>query len=130
VPAGEDLVSRPCYGPPMTRRTNPFTVAALLLVTACGGKSEPAPDNAQSAAPPQTAFSPAEKALLSGQPLQDAIHRALSTGENQRWSFAGMSGWAVPSPVRAANGCRAVRYSVDQRPTESYRPVNACEGSR
>lgn len=106
--------------------------AGLLLLAACGKRDAPTEQAAANVAvpAPRATFTAAEKALLRAQPLQDAIHRALTTGENQRWSYGGLSGYAVPSLTRAANGCRAVRYTVDQRPTAEYQPINACEGSR
>ena len=64
---------------------------------------------------------------LQSNAVTDAIHRALRTGETQRWTDAGLSGYAVPSRDRLANGCRAVRYTIDQQPEIPYRSATACE---
>jgi hypothetical protein len=59
--------------------------------------------------------------------VKDAIHRALRTGETQRWSDAGLSGYAVPSPTADARGCRTVRYTIDQQPARSFPVITACD---
>ena len=66
---------------------------------------------------------------LRSQPVKDAIYRALRTGQTQRWQDGKLSGYAVPSATTAANGCRAVRYTVDQRPEVPFESINACSVS-
>ena len=66
------------------------------------------------------------KPLQSGA-VKDAIHRALRTGETQRWADGELSGYAVPSKASLANGCRAIRYTIDQQPEVPYRSLTACE---
>lgn len=64
---------------------------------------------------------------LGSQAVKDAIHRALRTGETQRWSDAGLSGYAVPSPAADARGCRTVRYTIDQQPARTFPIITACD---
>jgi hypothetical protein len=66
---------------------------------------------------------------LRSQPVKDAIYRALRSGKTQRWQDGKLSGYAVPSQTTAANGCRAVRYTVDQRPEVPFESINACSVS-
>jgi len=66
---------------------------------------------------------------LRSQPVKDAIYRALRSGQTQRWQDGKLSGYAVPSATTAANGCRAVRYTVDQRPEVPFESINACSVS-
>jgi hypothetical protein len=68
--------------------------------------------------------------LLQSEALKDAIHRASTTGQNQRWQDGELSGYAVPSRELLPNGCRTIRYTVDQRPDAPMMTINACEGSR
>jgi cobalamin biosynthesis protein CbiD len=65
---------------------------------------------------------------LQSDAVKDAMHRALSSGETQRWQDGAFSGYAVPGPV-GANGCRAIRYTVDQRPEVPFESITACEGN-
>jgi hypothetical protein len=110
--------------------------AAFILLAACGAGEPPTPNTAEATTEKLSEPAPAprltaeEEKLLQSEPLRAAIHRALTTGANQRWADGPLSGYAVPSLSVAANGCRAVRYTVDQRPASDYRPINACEGSR
>lgn len=64
---------------------------------------------------------------LGSAAVKDAIHRAMRTGETQRWSDAGLSGYAVPSPTADARGCRTVRYTIDQQPARSFPVITACD---
>ena len=66
---------------------------------------------------------------LRSQQVKDAIYRALRTGNTQRWQDGKLSGYAVPSKTTGANGCRAVRYTVDQRPEVPFESINACSVS-
>lgn len=66
---------------------------------------------------------------LRSQPVKDAIYRALRSGETQRWQDGKLSGYAVPSATTGANGCRAVRCTVDQRPEVPFESINACSVS-
>jgi hypothetical protein len=115
----------------------PVAVALLLLAAGCGER-DTAPDNASivskpsavAAASPPNVTSTSSNPLLGRPAVQDAIRRALKTGENQRWEDGGLSGYAVPSLTALANGCRTVRYTVDQRPDEPMMMINACDASR
>jgi hypothetical protein len=78
----------------------------------------------------QNTDDPASFVPLQSQPVKDAIYRALKTGRTQRWQDGKLSGYAVPSATTAANGCRAVRYTVDQRPEVPFESINACAISR
>ena len=86
----------------------------------------PAPD--MPARPPGD--DPAAFVPLRSDAVKDAIHRALRTGATQRWRDGELSGYAVPSVAAGANGCRAVRYTVDQRPDTGYGSITACDASR
>ena len=66
---------------------------------------------------------------LRSQQVKDAIYRALRSGQTQRWRDGKLSGYAVPSMTPGANGCRAVRYTVDQRPEVPFESINACSVS-
>jgi len=66
---------------------------------------------------------------LQSQAVKDAIHRALSTGATQRWQDGALSGYAVPSLTTGANGCRAVRYTIDQQPGVPFGSITACDAS-
>ena len=68
-------------------------------------------------------------APLQSQAVKDAIHRALATGATQRWQDGKLGGYAVPSLTTGANGCRAVRYTIDQMPDASYGSITACDAS-
>jgi hypothetical protein len=63
---------------------------------------------------------------LRSQPVKDAIYRALRSGQTQRWQDGKLTGYAVPSATTGANGCRAVRYTIDQRPEVPFESINAC----
>jgi hypothetical protein len=77
----------------------------------------------------QNTDDPASFVPLRSQPVKDAIYRALRSGETQRWRDGKLSGYAVPSAATGANGCRAVRYTVDQRPEVPFESINACAAS-
>jgi len=101
-----------------------------LMLAACGDK--PAAANNQTAPEPPTAnvAAPADSGgvnPLGSQAVKDAIHRALRTGQTQRWSDAGLSGYAVPSPTADARGCRTIRYTIDQQPARSFPVITACD---
>jgi hypothetical protein len=66
---------------------------------------------------------------LQSQAVKDAIHRALRTGATQRWQDGTLSGYAVPSLTTGTNGCRAVRYTIDQQPDAPYGSITACDAS-
>jgi hypothetical protein len=78
-------------------------------------------------APPTLADAATFVPLGSNQ-VKDAIHRALRTGQTQRWQDGELSGYAVPSTTTDAHGCRAVRYTVDQLRDAAPQSINACEG--
>lgn len=104
------------------------------MLAACGDGQPAAPQASDAAAPtaaptPDT-LSPAQSKLLQSRALQDAIHRALTTGQNQRWQDGELSGYAVPSTEALPNGCKTIRYTVDQQPDGPMMTINACEGSR
>ncbi|WP_162875394.1 hypothetical protein [Sphingomonas crusticola] len=67
---------------------------------------------------------------LASSEVKDAIHRALLTGQDQRWQAGPWSGYAVPSRQTMANGCRTIRYTVDQRPDAPATTINACDANK
>lgn len=113
---------------------------ALLMLAACSDRTK-APDDKQGTAvaaanvskgdSPDAASAPASDTggvnPLGSQAVKDAIHRALKTGQTQRWSDAGLAGYAVPSPTADARGCRTVRYTIDQQPDRSFPVITACD---
>lgn len=116
-----------------------FFVSALFLVSACSGKTGAAGEDGRSdgmpKARPVTAAAAAPLAATGFVPLrsaevQAAIHRALRTRKAQRWQDGAYSGYAVPSIDTLANGCRTIRYTVDQQPEAPATTINACETSR
>lgn len=91
----------------------------------------PAVPNGSATATPQappTLADAATFAPLASDQVKDAIHRALRTGQIQRWQDGALSGYAVPSTTTDAHGCRAVRYTVDQLRDAPPKSINACEG--
>lgn len=109
-------------------------MAMLLMLAACGdperagnqaAPADPAAGNATVPAAPANKDGGVNP--LGSQAVKDAIHRALRTGETQRWSDAGLSGYAVPSPTADARGCRTVRYTIDQQPARSFPIITACD---
>jgi len=93
----------------------------------------PSPPVAQTAAPlpvtPPAPVGPGGFVPLQSQAVKDAIHRALTTGATQRWQDGPLSGYAVPSLTPGANGCRAIRYTIDQTPDAPYGSITACDAS-
>ncbi|WP_420138202.1 hypothetical protein [Sphingomonas sp.] len=122
------------------RRLAPLALAIALA--ACHGTSAPQADgSAANAAAPVAPVAPAPTADLAAAtpdgfvPLQspevkDAIHRALTTGQDQRWQDGAWSGYAVPSRETLANGCRTVRYTIDQQPNAPAATINACDAGK
>jgi hypothetical protein len=108
----------------------------LLATASCGDRAAerqaPAVTGPVAAAPAETpsVATTSMNPLLGKPAVQEAIRLALKTGQNQRWVDAGLSGYAVPSLTTQANGCRTVRYTVDQRPDEPMMTINACDASR
>ena len=108
----------------------------LMLLAACSDRTK-APDNGQVTAAASkdnnlhAVSAPASDTggvnPLGSQAVKDAIHRALKTGQTQRWSDAGLAGYAVPSPTADARGCRTVRYTIDQRPERTFPIITACD---
>ena len=120
-------------------------LVALTLLAACHAKPESkAPDgNAAAAplkpglgdftaiapqgpAPPPYSGDPAAFVPLRSQPVKDAIYRAMTTGDTQRWQDGTVSGYAVPSKTTGIYGCRAVSYTVDQLRDAPPATINAC----
>lgn len=103
-------------------------VLCSLALVACDSEPSTAPE-------PTTSNVVAPVAGLGDfQPLQsdavkDAIHSALKTGESQRWQDGAWSGYAVPSAATNAQGCRSIRYTVDQRPEVPFESITACEAN-
>lgn len=91
---------------------------------------KPNPGNFHAAASgvPPAPFSgnPTRFVPLQSQPVKDAIYRAMVSGALQRWKDGTVSGYAVPSRASAANGCRAVTYTVDQIRDVTPSTINAC----
>ncbi|MDB5738351.1 MAG: hypothetical protein JWO65_2019 [Sphingomonas bacterium] len=109
-------------------------LAALLLgIEGCSQSSPDAPAANATVEEPsiaQNTDDPAAFVPLKSAAVKDAIHRALRSGETQRWQDGKLGGYAVPSFTPGANGCRAVRYTVDQRPGAAYESITACDASR
>jgi hypothetical protein len=74
----------------------------------------------------QNTDDPASFVPLRSQPVKDAIYRAMRSGVTQRWQDGQLSGYAVPSRTTGVNGCRAVRYTVDQLPEVPFESITAC----
>lgn len=91
---------------------------------------EPIASDPVAAAPqaPPTLADAATFQPLGSNAVKAAIHRALRTGQTQRWQDGALGGYAVPSTTTDAHGCRAVRYTVDQRRDAPPQSINACEG--
>jgi len=112
------------------------TLAAVFAITACNRKVDTTASNPNAApsSPALPAVQPRAGSplnpLLRSEALKDAIHRALTTGQNQRWQDGKLSGYAVPSQQPLPNGCRTIRYTVDQQPDAPMMTINACDGSR
>ncbi|MBV9840660.1 MAG: hypothetical protein JOY99_03835 [Sphingomonadaceae bacterium] len=123
------------------------TLFALALLAAChrAPKDAPAGNTADPAAPalkpglgdfaarapegpapPPFAGDPATFVPLQSQPVKDAIYRAMTSGDAQRWQDGAVSGYAVPSKTTGAYGCRAVTYTVDQLRDAPPATINAC----
>lgn len=109
------------------------TFFCLLALAACDRKQPEAVDPAngvevtnvtEAAAANATDFQP-----LGSDAVKDSIHRALKTGETQRWQDGSWSGYAVPSVATNDKGCREVRYTVDQRPEVPFESITACEAN-
>jgi hypothetical protein len=122
----------------MAQGARSATALLLLAVGGCGEHktAEKTPQvAAQAVATAPASGLAASVASTSSNPLlgkaavQEAIRLALKTGQNQRWEDGGLSGYAVPSLTTMANGCRTVRYTVDQRPDEPVMTINACDAS-
>ncbi len=116
--------------------TQSLFLLALTALTGCDSAKQDTPQPAQQSAQPEASRTVAPPPAGSGgfQPLQsdqvkDAMHRALRSGETQRWQDGAFSGYAVPGPT-GANGCRAIRYTVDQRPEVPFESITACEANR
>lgn len=102
----------------------------LLMLTACSDKPATANNQTTPEPPVTNVAAPADSGgvnPLGSQAVKDAIHRALRTGQTQRWSDAGLSGYAVPSPAADARGCRTIRYTIDQQPARSFPVITACD---
>jgi hypothetical protein len=101
-------------------------LSALLDLSACGetdGTASDASSTVASSGAEETGFQP-----LQSVAVKDAMHRALRSGETQRWQDGAWSGYAVPGAA-GANGCRGIRYTVDQRPEVPFESITACDGN-
>lgn len=117
----------------------PWAAASALLVLPCGC-AKPAADNSQTVnaatpaelprQPTHAPTGPGGFAPLGSQAVKDAIHRALDTGQAQRWSDGDLAGYAVPSTATDAHGCRTVRYTIDQQPGGPAQTITACDAGR
>lgn len=104
----------------------PVDTIASSNLTQRDANPQPSTDRtmfATSVASASEAFQP-----LRSQNVKDAIHAALVSGVTQRWTDASHSGYAVPGPP-GANGCRQVRYTVDDQPSD-VQQITACDASR
>jgi len=106
-----------------------LALSLMLALAACSKQAaKDSPPDAPAPATPAAA-DPATFAPLQSSAVKDAIHRALRTGQTQRWQDSGLSGYAVPSADTGAHGCRTVRYTVDQRPEVPYETITACDAA-
>ena len=112
---------------------------AVALLAGCSAKPDKAPERPVEVVAPSVPLPPRASvqnqmvggfAPLRSTAVQAAIHRALRTGENQRWQDGARSGYAVPSLATLANGCRTIRYTIDQEPAAPPMTINACDASR
>lgn len=113
---------------------------AIVLLAGCSAKPDKASERpvevvAPSVAAPTAATAVPDQLVGGFSPLrsaavQAAIHRALRTGQNQRWQDGTWSGYAVPSLATMENGCRTIRYTIDQRPDAPPMTINACDAGR
>lgn len=106
-------------------------IFAVLTLTACNSADRAVPKSGEAMSPLPTVSgkSAASFAPLQSVQVKDAIHRALRTGQNQRWQDGPWSGYAVPSLATLANGCRTIRYTIDQQPDAPATTINACDAS-
>jgi hypothetical protein len=112
----------------------------MALLAGCSAKPDKAPERPVDAVAPDVTASPATAvaadqvvagvAPLRSAAVQAAIHRALRTGRNQRWQDGSRSGYAVPSLATMANGCRTIRYTIDQQPDAPPMTINACDAGQ
>jgi hypothetical protein len=100
----------------------PTKAHVLILASLCAAACTQQPADP----PPPQSVAPVDPLLRSPE-VQAAIRRAMTTGTNQRWEEGGLSGYAVPSASARADGCRTVRWTVDQRPEMPLSTVNACD---
>lgn len=57
--------------------------------------------------------------------VREAVQKAFSSGETQRWEDGGLKGYAVASSP-STDGCRNISYSVDSLPDAQFPPVKVC----
>ena len=111
-----------------------FALIAAFALAGCSRPTATQPDTvvapSPAAVPTPSAGDTAAFAPLGSAQVKDAIHRALVTGETQRWQDGSWSGYAVPSQATLANGCRTIRYTIDQQPDAPPATINACDASR
>ena len=115
---------------------------AIVLLAGCSAKPDKAPERPVEAVPPSVAQPDVATPAAAPYPVVDgfvplrsaavqaAIHRALRTGQNQRWEDGARSGYAVPSLATLANGCRTIRYTIDQYPNAPAMTINACDAGK
>lgn len=128
----------------MTRNTSAIAAALAMLATAAcsrgSDRHDAAPaltalpsgaEDARVATPetPQDTDDPTRFQPLRSAAVKDAIHRALRSGRTERWQDGALAGYAVPSATTDRNGCRAVRYTVDQRAGAAYEAITACDAT-
>lgn len=111
-------------------RSAPADNGAAPVAVATPPATPATPSPATPAGVPQNSSDPLAFAPLQSVPVKDAIHRALRSGQTQRWQDGALSGYAVPSQTTGQNGCRSVRYTVDQRPAGQFETITACDASR
>jgi hypothetical protein len=63
--------------------------------------------------------------LASDPIVRGAIDEAFRIGGTVRWESQGLRGYAVASTANS-EGCRQVRYSVDNRPADEFPNIKIC----
>jgi hypothetical protein len=110
------------FAPRVSRRK---TVAARLQRAEM--PAEPNTDAlVETQSPPEQSYSTVRFDVRASHAATKAAERAARSGQLKRWKDGLLSGYAVPS-APGADGCRAVRLSVDQDTASAPVIVNSCD---